>query len=115
MNDFFINLANEANGIRKTIPPVWQFFNEEIINLIKLIIQECDNTCLVKIVNNYNINDSIMSLDIKMYGTKNFLPEVWKFSDNQFVEISQQIAKDYSKNCLSSVDIENIYKKFKIK
>ena len=41
MNDKVMELAEQAMGTRKHVPPVWQFYDHELKDYAELIIQEC--------------------------------------------------------------------------
>lgn len=44
MNDVLLRkLAKDAAGTRKHVPPVWQFYDEELEKFARLIISECAN------------------------------------------------------------------------
>lgn len=41
MNDKIFELAEEAGGIIKHVPPVWQFFDDELEKFAESIIMKC--------------------------------------------------------------------------
>ena len=41
MNERIKQLAEQAAGTKKYVPPVWQFFDDELETLVKLVAQEC--------------------------------------------------------------------------
>ena len=41
MNEKIIDLAKQAAATKKYVPPVWQFFDDELELFANLIIQEC--------------------------------------------------------------------------
>lgn len=43
MNPQIQELALEAAGTKKYVPPVWQFFDDELKRFAELIIKDCAN------------------------------------------------------------------------
>ena len=41
MNERIKQLAEQAAGTKKYVPPVWQFFDDELETLVKLVAKEC--------------------------------------------------------------------------
>ena len=41
MKERIKQLAEQAAGTKKYVPPVWQFFDDELETLVKLVAQEC--------------------------------------------------------------------------
>ena len=41
MNERIRQLAEQAAGTKKYVPPVWQFYDHELEKLVELIVQEC--------------------------------------------------------------------------
>jgi hypothetical protein len=41
MNERIRELAEQSMGTRKYVPPVWQFFDNELQKFAELIVQEC--------------------------------------------------------------------------
>lgn len=41
MNERIRKLAEQAQGTKKYVPPVWQFYDEELQKFAYLIIKEC--------------------------------------------------------------------------
>jgi len=41
MNERIRQLANQAAGTKKYVPPVWQFYDNELEKFAELIIAEC--------------------------------------------------------------------------
>lgn len=41
MNKRIEELAEDAAGTRKHVPPVWQFYDEELEKFAELIVREC--------------------------------------------------------------------------
>lgn len=38
-------LAEKAAGTRKHVPPVWQFYDQELEAFVRLIVRECVTIC----------------------------------------------------------------------
>jgi hypothetical protein len=41
MNERIKQLAEQSMGTRKHVPPVWQFFDDELQKFAELIVKEC--------------------------------------------------------------------------
>ena len=41
MNERIKELAERAYGTRKHVPPVWQFYDSELEELVELVVREC--------------------------------------------------------------------------
>lgn len=41
MNERIKEIANQAMGTRKHVPPVWQFYDIELEKFAELIVREC--------------------------------------------------------------------------
>jgi len=41
MNEQIRELAEQAAGTKKYVPPVWQFYDDELEKFAELIVQEC--------------------------------------------------------------------------
>jgi hypothetical protein len=41
MNERIRQLAEQAAGTKKYVPPVWQFYDHELEKLVELIVHEC--------------------------------------------------------------------------
>ncbi len=41
MNERIKELAEQALGTRKYVPPVWQFYDDELEKFAELIVREC--------------------------------------------------------------------------
>lgn len=46
MNERIRELAEQAAGTRKHVPPVWQFFDDELEKFAQLIVRECADRIL---------------------------------------------------------------------
>lgn len=44
MNERIRELAEQAEGTKKHVPAVWQFYDHELEKFAELIVQECVNT-----------------------------------------------------------------------
>lgn len=45
MNKIIRNIASESYGTKKYVPPVWQFFDHELEDFTKLIVNETIKLC----------------------------------------------------------------------
>jgi hypothetical protein len=45
MNERIKQLAEQSMGTRKHVPPVWQFFDDELQKFAELIVEECVLQC----------------------------------------------------------------------
>lgn len=41
MNERVRQLAERARGTRKYVPPVWQFFDDELEKFVELVVLDC--------------------------------------------------------------------------
>jgi hypothetical protein len=45
MNNRIRALAEQSMGTRKHVPPVWQFFDDELQKFAELVVEECVLQC----------------------------------------------------------------------
>ena len=45
MNEQIRELAEQAAGTKKYVPPVWQFYDDELEKFAELIVKECIDYC----------------------------------------------------------------------
>ena len=62
MNERIKELAEQAEGTKKHVPAVWQFYDYELEKFAELIVRECakivnDNDCEISQVGNYMLFD----------------------------------------------------------
>lgn len=57
MNPKIEELALEAMGTRKYVPPVWQFYDSELEKFAQLIVQKCITTVALYGVVNWENDD----------------------------------------------------------
>lgn len=68
MNELIKELAEQAMGTKKHVPPVWQFYDIELEKFAELIIAECVSVCNNRVGNSdYNTGRMHCASDIKEY------------------------------------------------
>jgi hypothetical protein len=55
MNERIRELAEQSMGTRKHVPPVWQFFDDELKKFAELIVKECAHVALMSNGNNLHV------------------------------------------------------------
>ena len=59
VNERILELAEQAMGTRKHVPPVWQFYDTELEKFAELIVRECAKQCLsddsIRILNHMGV------------------------------------------------------------
>jgi hypothetical protein len=61
MNNRIKELAEQSMGTRKHVPPVWQFFDDELQKFAELIVRECAKRVESKADRWGNMTDEIIN------------------------------------------------------
>ena len=71
INKVILKVAEQASGTRKHQPPVWQFFDYELVDFANLIIKNCIAEIAMVSIQNFENEDIQWAVERSIINIKN--------------------------------------------